>query len=388
MKKKGIIFTVILAMLYIALSSDIDGAAHHGHGNVTGSPSGSAGHCQTSSCHGGNSSLNVVQLQVTDTATTLPITTYNALQTYLVTLTGDATAVTTALPGFGFQASAVLGNHTQAGTFVIPSTLTGSIHTYPCGATTVVEHSLVLSPTATGSNKYSISFYWTAPPPASDSVTFFAMLNAVNRDGGSSGDHPNAAPHVTIYENPATTTCGTPTGLTDSAVTPTSVRLSWNAVVGAVGYKVQYRLVATSSWTSATATANSTTISGLSAASEYEFGVQTICSGSPSLFAATNDTVTTAAVNGVQIVTGSATGLSVYPNPALNNPTISYNLPSAETVSIAVFDATGRKVEQFANNEFQASGAHQYQSGITAPGLYIVQLISGSTYSLHRFVKL
>ena len=200
MKKYSIVLTCLLAMLYFILSSDVDGAAHHGHGDVTGAPSGTTGHCQTSSCHGANNAGTIVQLQVLDTTAMLPITQYHAGQTYLVTLTGDATAITTNLPGFGFMVSAVSGSHTLSGTYTIPSTLTSNIHTYPCGATTVVEHSSTMRQTTTGTNKYETQFYWTAPSTFSDSVSFYSLLNAVNGNGASSGDYPNAAPKVTIYE--------------------------------------------------------------------------------------------------------------------------------------------------------------------------------------------
>jgi len=203
MKKGSLVVTLALSMLYITLSSDIDGPAHHGHGDITGATTGAVGHCQTSSCHGGNNPLTIVQLQVLDSSTMYPITTYNLNQTYLITITGDATGISTSLPGFGFQASAVFSNHTLAGTYTIPSAMAGNIHTYPCGATTVVEHTTRLAPISAGVNKYSVQFYWTAPSSGGDSVTFYALLNAVNGDGGSSGDKPNAAPHVTIYENPA-----------------------------------------------------------------------------------------------------------------------------------------------------------------------------------------
>ena len=209
MKKNFILFTGALSLLYITLSSDIDGPAHHGHGNITGATSGVQGHCQTSSCHGGNTAQTIVNLVVSDTTTMLPVTTYNALQTYLVTITGNDTAITTTLPGFGFQASAVLGNHTQSGTFSIPTALASQIHTFNCGTTTVVEQTATLAPITTGTNKYSIQFYWTAPAAGSDSTSFFSLLNAVNGDRGSAGDHPNAAPIVTIYEHTTTTTSST-----------------------------------------------------------------------------------------------------------------------------------------------------------------------------------
>ena len=201
MKGKTIILTGILGILYIALKSDVDGPAHHGHGDITGAPSGSVGHCQTSSCHGSNNPLTLVNLQVIDTTTMEPVIFYVADSTYLVKLTGDATAIATNLPGYGFQVSAVLGSHTLAGSYTIPSAITRNIHTYACGATTVVEHTTTLAQDSNGVNKYSIEFYWTAPSGTSDSVTFFSLLNAVNGDGGKSGDYPNAAPKVTIYQS-------------------------------------------------------------------------------------------------------------------------------------------------------------------------------------------
>ena len=201
MKRNSIVFACFLAVLYVTLSSDIDGAAHHGHGDVTGAKTATIGHCQTSSCHGGNNAMNIVLLQVKDTTTLLPVTSYHAGQTYMVTITGDATAVTSNLPGFGFMVSAVLGNHTLAGRYTIPTALSGSIHTFACGTTTVVEHSVVLPQTTAGTNTYSSWFYWTAPTAYSDSVTFYGLLNAVNGNGASSGDYPNTATPLTIYEN-------------------------------------------------------------------------------------------------------------------------------------------------------------------------------------------
>lgn len=198
--KKNIFFACSLGLLYIILTSDIDGAAHHGHGDLTGAPTAAVGHCQTHTCHGANNSLTIVQLKVLDTTTMLPISIYHAGQTYLIVLTGDATGVTTNLPGFGFQVSAVTHNDSLAGSYTIPSASSGNMHTYPCGATTVVEHSATLPQTTTGTNTYAAQFYWTAPTGTSDSVKFYSLLNAVNGDLSSSGDYPDAAPIVTIYE--------------------------------------------------------------------------------------------------------------------------------------------------------------------------------------------
>lgn len=388
MKRNLFVFTAFLGMLYIVLCSDIDGAAHHGHGNLTGSPTGAVGHCQTSSCHGGNNPLTIAQLQVLDTTTMLPVTTYNALQTYLVTLTGNDTGVTTNLPGFGFMVSAVLGNHTQAGTYTIPTALAGSIHTFGCGATTVVEHSAVLPQDVAGINKYSIQFYWTAPPPASDSVSFFSLLNAVNGDGGKTGDYPDAAPIVTIYENAATATCGIPDSIADSAITGTSAYVYWSAVVGAVGYNIQYRPVGTTTWSTATSATNYKTVTGLSPSTTYEYNVQTVCSGSPSLFSSTADTLTTdtATTSGIALTSVTVDAFSVYPNPAQGSPVVSYQLHTAQNVSIEVYDLSGKMVTKVAG-EMQAAGAHHYSLAIQQPGVYYVRLMAGGSSHAISFVK-
>ncbi len=224
MKKNSLILVAAAALIYITLSSDIDGAAHHGHGDVTGAPSGVAGHCQTSSCHGSNNVLTVVKLQVLDSSSMLPVTNYNPGQTYLVTLNGDATAVSTNLPGFGFMVSAVSGSHTYSGTYSIPTALASYIHTYPCGGTTVVEHSITLRQITTGTNTYATQFYWTAPTGTSDSVSFFSLLNAVNGNSASSGDYPNAAPVVTIYQNVTTSVAPTQSAGNEIAVYPNPAR--------------------------------------------------------------------------------------------------------------------------------------------------------------------
>ena len=95
--------------------------------------------------------------------------------------------------------SAVSGSHSYSGTYTIPAALAASIHSYSCGATTVVEHSTTLRQITSGTNTYAIQFYWTAPSGTTDSVSFYSLLNAVNGNGASSGDYPNAAPRVTIY---------------------------------------------------------------------------------------------------------------------------------------------------------------------------------------------
>ena len=237
MNFKSILLTGLLAGLFIALKSDIDGPAHHGHGDITGATTGNLGHCQVGTCHGGNNVGTLVQLQVIDTATMLPITQYTAWHTYMVKITGNATAIATNLSGYGFQTSAVTNNHKLAGSYTIPGTESHNIHTYACGNTTVVEQSNTLSQDTAGVNKYTITFYWTAPTYMSDTVTFYTLLNAVNGDGGKTGDYPNTAPKVILTENPADSAF---TSVTNVAITAGNFNVYPNPGTGspAVSYSL------------------------------------------------------------------------------------------------------------------------------------------------------
>lgn len=82
------------------------------------------------------------------------------------------------------------------------------------------------------------------------------------------------------------TGCGAPSGLTASAITTSGATLSWTAVASATNYDVDYKLTSSSTWTNAaTATAaTSVNVTGLTAASIYDWRVRTNCSSGPSTY--------------------------------------------------------------------------------------------------------
>ena len=85
---------------------------------------------------------------------------------------------------------------------------------------------------------------------------------------------------------PSVATCGLATTLAATSITSSGATLGWTAVSGAASYNVQYRVVGAATWTSTTSTTNSKAITGLTASSNYEFQVQTVCTGSTSAFSA------------------------------------------------------------------------------------------------------
>lgn len=172
----------------ITLSSYSNGPFNGGAGNRTGAAGSSAG-CSGSTCHSANTAATVITMQLQSGGQT--VTQYTGGQTYTVIINGS-NASGTSLPKFGFQAACVnaANTSTQMGTFA-PS---GSAAVRNGGTLQFVEHSAPISGTAAGGGwNYSTSFTWTAPAAGSGAVKFFVALNAVNNNGNSTGDQPNAA---------------------------------------------------------------------------------------------------------------------------------------------------------------------------------------------------
>jgi hypothetical protein len=99
--------------------------------------------------------------------------------------------------------------------------------------------------------------------------------------------------------------CSVPTGTSTSAIANTTATFNWTAVSGATGYNVQYRVVGTSTWSTATVTTNLYNATNLTAGANYEWQVQTVCSAtSTSSFTASATFTTTGGC-------ATPTGLSV-----------------------------------------------------------------------------
>jgi hypothetical protein len=103
-----------------------------------------------------------------------------------------ASVTGTSRPRFGFQASCVKAadGSTQAGTFS-----TGGSYGIAVRSTTprLVEHTTPLAGTLFSGNYIdTVSFNWTAPATGFGKVRFYAVVNAVNFNGTTSGDAPNA----------------------------------------------------------------------------------------------------------------------------------------------------------------------------------------------------
>ena len=106
-----------------------------------------------------------------------------------------------------------------------------------------------------------------------DGTTYYVSIKSQNGAGLQSSV---ASSDGIMYQVP----CATPTNLSVTATTINSVSLQWTAALNALSYQLRYKLISDATWTvvNTGSTATSFTISGLSACSNYEVQIQTICS--------------------------------------------------------------------------------------------------------------
>jgi hypothetical protein len=125
------------------------------------------------------------------------------------------------------------------------------------------------------------------------SLTGLAANTAYNwrvRATCTAGTGTNVEANFTTLSN-----CGNPTGLTTAAITANSANISWTAVTGASGYRVEYKTSAATTWTVLTTSQTTTTASltGLAAGTVYAWRVQATCpAGTGNIVQSANFTTT------------------------------------------------------------------------------------------------
>jgi hypothetical protein len=197
MKKSTLVYLLALCAGSLMICSYSGGASTHdieGTGAETGL--GNSAGCGRG-CHTAATTTTVaIQLD----SAGVPTTRYVGGMTYTVKLTGKNTS-TTSLPKFGFQIGSIVGSvaattPVNAGTWKAPFPANTKYAAPKAGkfVVGVVEQTTELNATTgTGGNgtTYVQTFNWTAPATGTGTISFWAVINAVNGTGGSSGDKYN-----------------------------------------------------------------------------------------------------------------------------------------------------------------------------------------------------
>lgn len=138
---------------------------------------------------------------------------------------------------------------------------------------------------------------------------------------------------------PETTTCGVTSGLNVTSINQAGANLNWNSISAATSYNIQYRKSGTATWISTTSVTNSKAVTGLTAATAYEFQVQTVCPAGISTFSAFGT-----------FTTSSAACTDIYES----NNTLSTSKSIAVNASINALIGTSTDVDYFKFNNTTA----------------------------------
>ena len=131
-----------------------------------------------------------------------------------------------------------------------------------------------------GGNTYPITLVANTPNDGSQAIIVPNNQGSQNRIMVKGSNHIFFDISNTNFTIAGTVTCNAtiPTGLNASNVGSSTATLSWNAVAGAT-YDLQYRVVGSSTWTTVGVSGVSTSLSGLTALTQYEAQVRSKCTG-------------------------------------------------------------------------------------------------------------
>lgn len=105
----------------------------------------------------------------------------------------------------------------------------------------------------------------------------------VTHKGSLSGGSQNYSLIITGIAQAVACNATVPSGLSASAVTASSASLSWNAVSGTT-YDVRFKPTASSTWTTGSVASNAASLTGLTAGTQYEAQVRSVCPSSTSAY--------------------------------------------------------------------------------------------------------
>jgi len=178
---------------------------------------------------------------------------------------------------------------------------------------------------------------------------------------------------------PDTSLCSIPTNISVTNITSSSAKLNWDAVAGAEGYKVRYKVSNISGWTTKSTTGTSKTINGLSPNTSYKWEVKTYCQIAPqsirSDWSSRQSFTTGSSRVGDEVL--QQISFQIYPNPAQDHATIQFILPQSAHVYIKVYDVSGKEIETLLDGDLE-KGDHSLPLNILhfSKRVYLVKMIS------------
>jgi len=193
---------------------------------------------------------------------------------------------------------------------------------------------------------------------------------------------------LTISSRSGAQCCVAPANLTVKSLGRTEADLQWQRIKQAscttpVKYKVQYRQLGTTAWTSVIVRTKrddkfgDTTIKGLTPATTYQWRVQGICSTTSKTAFIDGPNFTTLAAAAVTVSSSSSSlqeklTITAYPNPVNSELKVSGHLKAGGLIDVQIVNSTGQVVARHSYNFNSGDFSASIDVSKLPTGVYIV----------------
>jgi hypothetical protein len=167
---------------------------------------------------------------------------------------------------------------------------------------------------------------------------------------------------------------------------PLKTTLSWGIATGAKSYKVRYRKLGASSWTTVKAEKAKFQLTSLSPGTAYEWKVKTVCSNSPNVTSPYSipDTFTTPPLKLIETESLAGELFSLYPVPATDKLSIALNEPGY--YSLRVVSLLGIRMYE-SGFLLQENGAVELDVRQWSAGIYLIECSNGFRTEVKKIEK-
>lgn len=199
------------------------------------------------------------------------------------------------------------------------------------------------------------------------------------------GDHSSWSPYFNFtagFEGGGGT-CDVPTGLSVTGITSSGAVLNWIDVDAATTYRVRVEDGSGNPIDfvfNASTGANSFSVSGLNAASNYKFKVRSSCVGDKSGWSAWKNFATAPLREGELTNT-----FSVFPNPATESINIQFVNNDLSASQLMIYDLTGKMVYQQLLQD-NNNGTINIPVSDLAEGIYHIMLTNGTSIQTEKLI--
>lgn len=191
--------------------------------------------------------------------------------------------------------------------------------------------------------------------------TFDVSLTVTNASGSSTVTKTG---FISVTPAP----CEIPTGFSTTNITATTATLNWNAVSGALKYKVSYKLKVGGTWINSTVVNPTWNITGLTPNTAYIWKVKSVCANNvTSAFSANQSFTTAPAKEGA--LSNAVQG--IYPDPVTDQFRISLTGDVSWPLNCFVYDMYGRAVKTAVITDYTQS----ISAKELTPGNYFVTVV-------------